>query len=102
VLVRAVGPTLAAFGVTDALKNPVLSVYQAERSVATNGAWAGDQVAAADVVEAFDRAGAFRFLDETTRDNAVVLTLAPGAYTAEVKSADGSLGAVLLEVYDLQ
>ena len=41
VLVRAVGPTLAAFGVNDALANPVLSVYQGDRLVATNSAWGG-------------------------------------------------------------
>ena len=103
VLVRAAGPTLAAFGVDDALKNPVLSVYQGDRLVATNNAWARDaQVTAAEIADAFDRAGAFRYVDEASRDSAVLLTLAPGAYTAEVKSGDGAIGAALLEVYDLQ
>jgi hypothetical protein len=102
VLVRAVGPTLAAFGVNDALRNPILSVYQSERLVATNSAWAGAARAAAqDLMDAFDRAGAFRFVDDASSDAALVVSLTPGAYTVQAKSGDGAAGAVLLEVYDL-
>jgi hypothetical protein len=99
---RAVGPTLAAFGVTDALANPVLSVYQGDQIVATNRAWAGQtREATGALTDAFDRAGAFRLIDETTRDAAMVLNLVPGAYTVQVKSGDSATGAALLEVYDL-
>ncbi len=101
VLIRAVGPTLAAFGVNDALKHPVLSVYQGERLIATNEGWASSSTAAQDVMDAFDRAGAFRFVDEASRDSAVMVHLAPGAYTVQVKSGDNATGATLLEVYDL-
>ena len=102
VLVRAVGPTLGAFGVGDALPNPVLSIFQGETLVATNSAWAGlTRDATESLSGAFDRAGAFRLVDESSRDAALVASLAPGAYTVQVKSANGSSGAALLEVYDL-
>jgi phosphodiesterase/alkaline phosphatase D-like protein len=102
VLVRAVGPTLSAFGINDAIQQPVLSVYQGERLIVTNRAWAGpSQAATQEVLDAFDRAGAFRFLDEASADSAVVVSLAPGAYTVEVKSGDKARGAAMLEVYDL-
>jgi hypothetical protein len=102
VLIRAVGPTLAAFGVTDALAHPVLSVYQGDRLIATNTAWAGETRSASQhVVDAFDRAGAFRLVDESSNDTALVMSLSPGPYTVQVKSGDGVPGAVLLEVYDL-
>lgn len=102
VLVRAAGPTLAAFGVGDALKNPVLSVRQGDRLVMTNSAWAGSTPEATqDIVAAFDRAGAFRFVDESSRDAAALLSLPPGPYTVQVKSGDGAAGSTLLEVYDL-
>jgi len=107
VLVRAVGPTLSAFGVTDALSRPILSVYQGERLISTNSGWATPsatitaRVAAEGLLDAFDRAGAFRLVDETSADSALVLSLAPAAYTVQVKSGDGTPGAVLLEVYDL-
>jgi hypothetical protein len=102
VLVRAVGPTLSAFGVTDALAQPVLSVYQGSRLIATNSAWGGTNGASADALtDAFDRAGAFRLIDEGSRDAALILSLPPGAYTVQVRSADASGGSALLEVYDL-
>ena len=102
VLVRAIGPTLAAFGVTDALAQPVLSVYQGTRLVATNSAWGGVNGASSDALtDAFDRAGAFRLVDEGSRDAALILSLPPGAYTVQVKSADAAGGSALLEVYEL-
>jgi hypothetical protein len=102
VLVRAVGPTLAAFGVNDAIPNPVLSVYKGDQLVATNSAWAGqEREHTTSLTEAFDRAGAFRLLDNSSRDAAVVVDLDAGAYTVQVRSASGASGAALLEVYDL-
>lgn len=101
VLVRAVGPTLAEFGLPDALSHPQLTVYKAGVVIATNNGW-GD--AADEVVRltaAFDRSGAFRLADKRSRDAALFLTLGPGSYTLEVKSADGSAGAALVEVYDV-
>ncbi len=102
VLVRGVGPTLASFGVADALMSPVLSVYKGEQLIATNNGWAGSAPTTADeATRAFDQAGAFRFIDAASNDTAVLLRLAPGTYTAQVKSGDGGTGAALLEVYDL-
>jgi hypothetical protein len=102
VLVRAVGPTLAAFGVSDALAKPVLSVFQGDQLVGSNSAWAaGTRDGTDTLIEAFDRAGAFRLIDESSHDAAVVVDLVAGAYTVQVRSADGSHGAALLEVYDI-
>ncbi|MDP3069473.1 MAG: alkaline phosphatase D family protein [Opitutaceae bacterium] len=102
VLVRAIGPTLAAFGINDALARPVLTVHQAGRLIATNSAWAGPTPAATEAtLDAFDRAGAFRLVDETSRDTVLLLSLSPGPYTVQVKSGDATPGATLLEVYDL-
>ncbi len=107
VLVRAVGPTLSAFGVNDALARPVLSVFQGDRLIGNNAGWGSAsgavsaRASAETLLDAFDRAGAFRLLDEASPDSALVLSLAPAAYTVQVKSGDGTAGAVLLEVYDL-
>src|SRR5688572_24733443 len=76
VLIRAVGPTLAAFGVADALANPVLSINQGDQLVGTNSGWgAGGHSSAEALLSAFDRAGAFRLVDETSKDAAVVVDL---------------------------
>lgn len=101
VLVRAVGPSLSAFGLADALERPVLSVFQSNRLLVENGGWGLDADTITQLTATFDRAGAFRFSEESSRDAAVVLTLQPGPYTMQVKSADGKAGAALLEVYDV-
>ncbi|MBI5769326.1 MAG: hypothetical protein HZA93_16150 [Verrucomicrobia bacterium] len=92
VLVRAVGPTLAAFGVQNVAATPTLSVFKGATQIASNTGWAG----AANLSAAFVAAGAFA-LPSTSRDSAVVLTLEPGDYTAQARDANG--GEVLLEVY---
>ena len=48
--------------------------------------------------QAFATAGAFA-LSATSEDSAVLLTLAPGAYTAKVVSCDQNDGAALIEIY---
>lgn len=95
VLVRAVGPGLAGFGVPGALANPRLRVFAGEQLVAQNEDWAD----AADLRAAGNRAGAFGLLTGS-RDAALLLMLAPGAYSAHVASNGGD-GVALVEVYDL-
>jgi hypothetical protein len=80
----------------------VLSVFQGDRLIATNTSWAGTaREAAESLTSAFDRAGAFRLVDELSNDAAMVVNLVSGAYTVQVRSGDGKAGAALLEVYDL-
>lgn len=101
VLVRAIGPTLAGFGVADPLLRPNLSVYQGSQLVGANNGWGSSEQEVIRLTEAFDRAGAFRLIDPSSRDAALLLNIAPGPYTVQVQSADGTAGATLLEVYDL-
>jgi hypothetical protein len=101
-LVRAVGPTLAAFGVGDPVARPTLAVFESGRLIATNSGWGSNGTDEAEnLLDAFDRAGAFRLVDQKSHDAALVLTLPPGAYTVQVKSEDAQPGSILLEVYDL-
>jgi phosphodiesterase/alkaline phosphatase D-like protein len=101
VLVRAVGPTLEAFGVRDALKRPMLSVFDSERLIASNSGWGEPAGQIEELTSAFDRVGAFRLVSETSADSALVLNLSSGAYTMQVKSGDGTPGAALLELYEV-
>jgi hypothetical protein len=95
-LVRAIGPTLANFGVTGVLADPQLTLFDSGRNVlATNDNWGGTAVLAA----AFASAGAFA-LPTDSLDAAIVPSLPLGAYTAEVSGANGGTGVVLLELYD--
>ena len=98
VLVRAVGPGLAQFGVTGALPNPVLTVFdQNGNSVATNSGWQ-NAANAADIASVATQVGAFA-LQSGSADSALLLSLAPGSYTAQAVGSGGSTGIALVEVY---
>ena len=99
VLIRAVGPGLAAFGITDALPDPQLGLVPLGRAepLATNDNWPGTPELAA----AFRTAAAFA-LPAGSRDAALMVTLEPGAYTVVVSNVDGrTTGQALVELYDL-
>lgn len=108
VLVRGVGPGLAAFGVDGPLANPRLAVYRGDSLVAQNDDWGtptaigATQVVAtaAEIAVAAQRTGGFALV-EGSRDAAVVVTLAPGTYTAQVTSADSTTGVGLVEIYEI-
>jgi gluconolactonase len=92
-LVRAVGPTLAVFGVGAVLADPRLSLISGTTTVSTNDNWLATDAAT------MTAAGAFA-LSVGSKDAALVASLPPGAYTAPVVAVDGGSGVALLEVYD--
>jgi hypothetical protein len=95
-LIRAVGPALAAFGVTDVLTDPKLQVYDgAGHKIDENDNWA------AVLAPTFGSVAAFA-LPPGSRDAALVLTLAAGrSYTAQISGVNGGTGEALVEVYEL-
>jgi hypothetical protein len=98
-LVRGVGPTLAAFGLTEALRDPVLTIYSGQTIVASNDRWESAENATA-VSAASKSVGAFS-LAANSEDAAMLITLPPGAYTVEVKGKAESEGVALLEIYEV-
>lgn len=97
VLIRAIGPGLAAHGVDDFLPDPQLELYRDGTRILSNDNWGGSAALAA----VFSRVGAFSLSDPGSKDAVIVTTLAPGAYTAQVKAATGTAGVALVEVYDV-
>jgi hypothetical protein len=96
VLIRAVGPKLSSFGVTNASADPRLEVYRNGVKAADNDDWA-QAVSAADLAAA----GAFS-LEGDTKSAAVRLSLTGGAaYTIHVFGA-GTPGEALLEIYQVR
>jgi hypothetical protein len=96
VLLRAVGPGLRSFGVTDALAATRLEVFNAQgERLAANEGWG----ASAELSQTAVATGAFP-LPAGGSDSAVVLRLAPGAYTMQVTAARGPAGIALAEIYD--
>jgi hypothetical protein len=97
-LLRAIGPSLAPQGVEGFVTDPILTVFRGRTPIATNDDWEISRSAAALAATA-QRVGAFP-LAAAGLDAALLLTLAPGPYTAVVSSADGRTGLALIEIYD--
>ena len=98
-VIRAVGPTLAGFGVTGVLAetkdlaDPQVNVVSDGAVVATNDNWSASD---APLMVA---AGGFA-LSSGSKDAVLVTSLGAGAYSAPVTAADGGEGIALVEVYD--
>lgn len=102
VLIRASGPALAAFGVSGTLPDPQLILFQSDpdgssTQLGTNAGWNGS----ASITAAASQVGAFAWSNSASLDSALLVTLNPGAYTAEVEGASGDTGVALVEVYDV-
>ncbi len=97
VLIRAVGPELAGFGVAGLLADPVLEVKQSASTLFANDNW-GTNANAAAITAAGTTVGAFA-LTSGSASAAVLVTLPPGAYTVPVSGKNGTTGVVIVEVY---
>ena len=100
VLIRAVGPALVPFGVAGALAAPVLALFDSDNvQINANTGW--DTAAnAAEVASTAAAIGAFEFAAGSA-DSALLVTLAPGSYTAKISGAGGTTGVALAEVYSV-
>jgi hypothetical protein len=99
VLVRGVGPGLAPFNVPGALVDPQLHIFRGPQLITENNDWSGDANAGA-VIATGQAVGAFA-LPAGSKDAALLITLPPGAYTAQISGVNGSTGVALVEVYEV-
>ena len=94
VLARAIGPSLTAVGVPDALQDPLLELHDSSgATIASNDNWRSTQetqISQSGLAPADDR-------------ESVIISspLAPGNYTAIVRGATGGTGVALVEIYQL-
>ena len=98
-LLRAIGPGLAPFGVSGILTDPQIALVPQGRAepLAANDDWPDTP----SLRTAFGGAGAFA-LPGGSKDAALLITLEPGAYTVMVSSVITSVtGQALVEIYDL-
>lgn len=96
VLIRGSGPSLRAlFHIADAMNDPLLKVYnQNQQVIATNDNWSPT------LTTTFNAVSAFGFVPGS-KDAALLLSLSPGQYSAELSGADGGTGNGLIEVYEI-
>lgn len=94
VMVRAIGPGLTQLGVTGVVADPVLELYSGANKIAENDNWSGTQAP-----QLAAQVGAFA-LPAGSFDAVILATLAPGAYTLQVRGKTGG-GEVIVEVYEI-
>jgi hypothetical protein len=93
VIVRALGPTLTAFGVPNVLADPMLDVRDAQgTSLATNDNWKDTQQAE---IQASGKA------PPNDKESAVIIVRPPGNTTAIVTGKNNTTGNALVEAYIL-
>ncbi|HVF73380.1 MAG TPA: PQQ-dependent sugar dehydrogenase [Chthoniobacterales bacterium] len=94
VLARAIGPSLTALGVPDALQDPFLELHNASgTTLATNDNWKSNQetqISATGLGPSDDREAAI-----------LSAPLAPGNYTAIVRGVGNTTGVALVEIYQM-
>jgi hypothetical protein len=101
-LIRGPGPTLGAapFNVPGALADPQLRIFRAATVVAENDDWSKASNAS-QIAAVAAQVGAFA-LQAGGRDPAMVVTLPPGAYTAQISGVGATTGVALVEVYEVR
>jgi hypothetical protein len=93
VLVRAIGPSLSAVGVSGALADPMLELHDGNGVLlASNDNWRSDQEAEIE---------ATTIPPDNDLESAILRTLGPGAYTAIVGGVNNTTGVGLVEAYNL-
>jgi hypothetical protein len=110
VLVRAMGPSLVPFGISQALTSPTVTVYDsAGLVIATDTGWTnvpttGNSPIVSWLYQAgpseFSLAGAFQPISSHSADSALLITLPAGAYTVEVSGSGNTEGVALVEIYE--
>ncbi|MBL9191211.1 MAG: DUF4331 family protein [Opitutaceae bacterium] len=90
VLVRAQGPSLAAFGVTSPVADTTVELFQGANSIQLNDDWKSTQQAAIQ---------ATGFAPTNDRESAMIVTLSPGVYTMIVRGKGGATGVGLVEAF---
>lgn len=93
VILRGIGPSLAASGIPDVISNPVLRLFGPTGSpLAVNDNWQDTQQI---------EIKATGIPPQDFRESAIIATLAPAAYTATLADVNGATGVGLVELYDL-
>ncbi|MEO5718240.1 MAG: matrixin family metalloprotease [Chthoniobacterales bacterium] len=93
VVLRALGPSLGAAGISSPLSDPTLELRNSDGTLLqSNNNWQEGPNAQAIIDQ--------NLAPTNAKESALLATLAPGAYTAIVQGVGGATGVALVEVYD--
>jgi hypothetical protein len=91
VVIRGIGPSLTAGGVSGVLANPKLDLFSGSNLLASNDDWGGANLALMNSVG---------LAAPATSESVIVRTLAPGVYTAQLSGVSSGTGVGMVEIYD--
>ncbi len=94
IILRGIGPSLTATGVSDVLADPTLELRNSNGALLTfNNDWQDDPAQAAELIAA-------GLAPASELESGIAATLPPGLYTAVLAGLDNGAGIGLVEVYD--
>ena len=102
IIVRAIGPSLIPFGITDALPNPTLEIHDSTgAAIASNNDWKVTQVGGIITADQSAEISASGVAPSNDLESAIIAVLAPGSYTAVVRGVNNTTGTGVVDAYDL-
>jgi hypothetical protein len=105
IIIRAIGPSLTPFGVTDALPNPTLEIHDSNNNnaiIARNDNWQTTQTGGIITADQSAEIGASAFKPGNNLESAIIANLAPGPYTAVVAGTGAvTSGTAVVDAFDM-
>jgi len=101
-LIRGMGPALAALGIGDVLRTPSLLLYRingdgSQTWLQSNTRWGGKRY----LSEIADKVGAFPWKGSPEADATLLMTLPPSEYLLILAGATGETGVAIMELYEV-
>lgn len=92
ILVRALGPSLSAYGISSPIGDPMIDLYRGNVVVQSNDDWKATQQTAI---------AATGFAPTNDKESAILMTLNPGAYTVIVRGKNGATGVGVVDAFQV-
>jgi hypothetical protein len=102
IVVRAIGPSLAGFGITDALANPTLEIHDSSgATIAANNDWRNTQAGGLITGDQSGDISSSGLAPGNDLESAIIADLAPGSYTAVVRGFENGIGTGVVDAFDV-
>ena len=95
IAIRGLGPSLAQYGLSDVLADPVLELHDSNGALVSNDNWTDDPVSAAELF-------ANGLAPQDAHESGIFVSLPPGQYTVILAGKNGAVGIGLVEIYNLK
>ena len=101
-IIRALGPELTQYGITEALRNPTLELYNGNGDlIASNNNWVTTIIGGVITHNQIRDIMNSGYAPTNALESAIVADLPPGNYTAIMRGVNQTIGVGLIEVYEL-